>query len=314
MISIITPVYKAEPFIDRCIQSVLSQSYVDWELILVNDGSPDNSLEICRRYAEVDQRIRVFTQENQGASVARNLALDQVRGEYIAFLDSDDTLNSDTLEYVMQALEEHEACDIVQFPMRGAVGRPTEHDVAVYDTICIGVDQVVDMGKQEHLTWWITNKIFRRHIFDDVRFIPGMLYEDNLVCLEAIVRSRGCACISKGRYNYHWNPNSVTKVPTRKNYTDMTAIHGLMYLEAFRWTNSIDATSTFLRKFCGEVYSSLRRHNRLTDVAYVGAKYIRRVPWINIWKITDCSFAEKLRMALVKIFAHTLGRIPIKVN
>lgn len=312
MISIITPVYKAEAFIDRCIQSILDQSYTDWELILVNDGSPDNSLEICRRYAEVDQRIRVFTQENQGASVARNQALDQVRGEYIAFLDSDDTLDSDTLEYAMQALQEHPECDVVQFPMRGSVGRLVKPDLAVYDYICMGASQVLEMGNHMHITWWMTNKIFRKSLFDHIRFIPGTLYEDNLVNLQAIARSRGCVCISRGRYNYYWNPDSTTHAPTAKNYTDMIAIHGLMYLEAFRETKSIEASAPFLKIFSREIYSSLRKRNRLTAVAYVGAKYMRQVPWRNIFGITSYSVKERLRMAVVKIFAHTLGRIEIQ--
>ena len=90
MVSIIVPVYNAEKYIDECIQSVLCQTYAAWELLLVDDGSTDNSGNICDKYAREDIRIKVLHQKNQGVSVARNVALDWAKGDYIIFLDSDD--------------------------------------------------------------------------------------------------------------------------------------------------------------------------------------------------------------------------------
>ena len=89
-ISIIIPVYKAEKYINRCVDSILAQTFTDWELLLINDGSPDNSSSICDLYAARDSRIKVFHKENGGVSSARNLGLEKATGEWITFVDSDD--------------------------------------------------------------------------------------------------------------------------------------------------------------------------------------------------------------------------------
>ena len=104
-LSIIVPVYNAEHFLDKCIKSVQSQTLQDFELILINDGSKDNSLEICKKHSQEDSRIIVFNQENSGQSKARNVGLENANGEYVAFLDSDDWVDSDYYEKLVVACE-----------------------------------------------------------------------------------------------------------------------------------------------------------------------------------------------------------------
>ncbi len=103
MISVIIPVYNAEKTISKCIDSVLSQIYQNFEILLINDGSPDNSEEVCLRYAESDERIRYIKKENGGVSTARNLGIDEAKGEYISFLDSDDWIEPQTLKVLMDS-------------------------------------------------------------------------------------------------------------------------------------------------------------------------------------------------------------------
>lgn len=98
LVSVIVPVYNTESFLPKAIESVLMQSYTDWELILVDDGSTDGSLAICRSYAKRDARIKVLSQDNQGVSVARNRGLDHARGTYVTFMDSDDELDADAFD------------------------------------------------------------------------------------------------------------------------------------------------------------------------------------------------------------------------
>ena len=97
-ISVIVPVYNTEKYLDRCIQSILAQTYTDFELLLINDGSTDSSGAICDKYAKQDVRVRVFHKENGGASSARNMGLDNAKGEWVTFCDSDDTLKQNALE------------------------------------------------------------------------------------------------------------------------------------------------------------------------------------------------------------------------
>lgn len=114
-ISVIVPVYKAEKYLHRCVDSILAQTFTDFELILVDDGSPDYSGTICDEYAAKDERIRVFHQTNSGVSTARNKGLDAMNGEYVLFIDSDDWIDINCLEFCMNEMSRTEA-DILQFP------------------------------------------------------------------------------------------------------------------------------------------------------------------------------------------------------
>lgn len=115
MISIIIPIYKAERYLSKCVDSILAQTYADWELLLVDDGSPDNSGELCDEYAAKDKRIKVFHKENGGVSSARNLGLEMMAGEWVTFVDADDWIASDTLERCSTYFNEYE---IVRFSMK----------------------------------------------------------------------------------------------------------------------------------------------------------------------------------------------------
>ncbi len=112
MISIILPAYNCENTIEECINSVLAQTYTDWELIIINDGSIDNTKELCEHIARRDNRVLVFSTKNEGVVKARNYALKKARGEYVAFIDSDDQYSSDMLEKMMNTAMEKD-CDIV---------------------------------------------------------------------------------------------------------------------------------------------------------------------------------------------------------
>lgn len=104
MVSVIVPVYNVEKYLPSCIESVINQTYMDWELLLVDDGSTDNSGKICDEYGEKDKRIKVFHKENGGVSSARNLGLDKANGEYVAFLDADDYVDADLYENALKSI------------------------------------------------------------------------------------------------------------------------------------------------------------------------------------------------------------------
>lgn len=113
-VSIIVPVYNTAPYIDNCMQSILSQSYKNFEILVVNDGSKDNSLEICRAWELRDNRIRLFNQNNNGVSYSRNFAIDQSTGEYLVFIDSDDIISPDYVESLVELIEQNKTdCAVV---------------------------------------------------------------------------------------------------------------------------------------------------------------------------------------------------------
>ena len=132
IISIVTPVYNSEKYISRCIESILNQSLRDWELILVNDGSKDDSLEVCKGYAKQDNRIQVVSRENGGPSVARNLGISLVTSEYVTFVDSDDWIDKDYLKFLVTPFLKNTdidlvCCDYVEYSKYNPEGLKINH-------------------------------------------------------------------------------------------------------------------------------------------------------------------------------------------
>ena len=107
MISVIVPIYKVEKYLRRCVDSILNQSYTDFELLLIDDGSPDNCPQICDEYARRDDRVRVFHKPNGGLSDARNYGIDRMKGDYVSFIDSDDYVGPDYLKILMDLIKEY---------------------------------------------------------------------------------------------------------------------------------------------------------------------------------------------------------------
>lgn len=187
-LSIIVPVYKVEPYLHRCVDSILAQTFTDLEIILVNDGSPDNCGKICDKYAEQDPRVRVIHQDNNGLSAARNTGLDAAQGDYIGFVDSDDYIHPQMYETLYHCLTESQA-DI-------AVGQhlPVEEtEVPCYDKIPLNfscelltrkefIDNYYPENHQK-ITVMVWRKLFRKKIFDNIRFPVGKTNEDDAIAL-----------------------------------------------------------------------------------------------------------------------------------
>lgn len=202
MISIITPVYNAEKTLERCIGSILKQSYADWELLLVNDGSTDDSTELCRQYAQADSRIRVFEKENGGASSARNMGLDNARGEWIAFCDADDWVDENWLELFVAHLR-----DEVQMVVQGFndVGG-NWHGADTGVNFCGSVQNVILDLARTRVLGYLWTKIIRSDIVETygLRFDPRLVFrEDEDFLLRYMQHMDGeICCMKQGAYNY----------------------------------------------------------------------------------------------------------------
>lgn len=199
MISIIVPIYKAEQYIHRCVDSILAQSYADFELLLINDGSPDGCGAICDAYAAKDSRVRVFHKENGGVSSARNLGLDNAQGEWITFVDSDDWLEPEFLERLMAAPES----DLVVGGCYRTSGKNEPLSDAHYpkDSVAGFLEQNLD--KLLLLTPW--GKLYRRSFFEDnhIRFNKNIRFgEDTLVVFEYLCYCDSISTVAYCGYNY----------------------------------------------------------------------------------------------------------------
>ena len=180
MISVIVPVYNAEKYLDRCIQSILTQTYTDFELLLINDGSTDSSGAICDRYAEQDSRVRVFHKENGGVSSARNMGLDNAKGEWIAFVDSDDwVLDSYLYNLVSHSHNVDLVISYAEYLYSNGERKNEEYASRM-------VSNEIDVLFTENDLSWHTSpwaKLFNKKFCDQLRFIEGMHIGEDLVFL-----------------------------------------------------------------------------------------------------------------------------------
>lgn len=216
LISVIVPVYKVEQYLHRCVDSILAQTYTNLEIILIDDGSPDRSGEICDEYAAKDSRIRVIHQENAGVSAARNAGLDVCSGEYIAFVDSDDYILPEMYEKMLAVQLEHQVdiC-VCQWQYEYEDGRrgidPNKIDSNLY-----GKKTSIEFAEWSYRAHYeafvvcaVWNKLYKRCIFDEVRFY-GKRAEDERVHTEILSRNYSVTIISEFLYIYCRNVDSIT--------------------------------------------------------------------------------------------------------
>ncbi len=176
LLSIIVPVYKVEEFLSTCIESVLAQSLHDWELILIDDGSPDNCPAICESYAKQDSRIIVIHQENKGVSTARNRGLDIARGKYITFVDSDDYLAPNCYSRLLSALQREEAdMAICGFLYKYPNGSTMPRNASGEEELLSAHELI---SRTFDIPWSIRcvtyNKVFKAHLLKNIRFRPEL--------------------------------------------------------------------------------------------------------------------------------------------
>jgi glycosyltransferase involved in cell wall biosynthesis len=234
LISIIVPIYNCELFLDFCINSVLSQTFNNWQLLLINDGSTDNSLNICKKYAERDKRIKYFDLENQGVSNARNIGLDNAIGDFILFIDSDDWISKDTLEKVIDFQKLNQS-DIILFSYyKSSNGQLTtdnylkQNSHLLSDSNCIKHrvvgffnEKIDEPTKTDAFnTPWA--KLYKKSVIGNIRYIKrsevGM--EDVLFNIQVFNSASTFSYLDEKLYYYRLdNPNSLTKTDTKSLFS-----------------------------------------------------------------------------------------------
>lgn len=211
-VSIIVPVYNVEKYLDECVQSIQKQTYKNIEIILVDDGSPDHSPQMCDEYAQKDSRIKVIHKKNGGLSSARNAGIDAATGEYIMFIDSDDFIEPIMVEKLLELKEntntEVVACNIDKFEgstYKTIKDKNTFKDIAVFD-------------KQTYLKKLLLrtidctscNKLYQKGYIGDIRFWEGVNNEDHLFLFKLYQKCNKIAYTDKVYYHYRTTPNSIT--------------------------------------------------------------------------------------------------------
>ena len=209
-LSIIIPVYRVEATLNRCIESVVAQDFGDYELILVDDGSPDGCPQMCDEWAAKDRRIRVIHKVNGGLSDARNAGIDIAQGDYLTFIDSDDYIAEQTLAPLMQKLIEQPDIDILEYPAYVFYGSPKQHLLAFQgDTTYHDMNDYWYKGQAyQHSYAW--NKIYRAELFHNVRFPKGIIFEDMHTLPRLLKQTKTVVTTSQGCYYYCMNDAGIT--------------------------------------------------------------------------------------------------------
>lgn len=258
LISIIIPVYKAEKYLDRCLESVLRQTYPQLEILLVDDGSPDHCPEMCDQWAQKDERIKVLHKENGGMSDARNAGLMKATGEYICFLDSDDYIASDYCEYLYQHRVPYgiTICGFYMVYEKKIVTHElvnlrcsSEEAIRFY---LAAVDDKADFGAY---AW---NKLYYYTLFDSTSYPKGKVYEDTTIICQLLYQAKEICIIRQAKYYYIMRSDSTVHQSGEKGL-----YNALNFLEAAK----------VQRSFLEEHYPQKKEFRDFADRAVLYAYY-----------------------------------------
>ncbi|WP_270345036.1 glycosyltransferase family 2 protein [Lactococcus petauri] len=217
MISVIVPVYNAEQYLAECLDSILGQTYQNLEVILINDGSTDNSLKIIEKYAENDVRIKAFSIENSGPAKCRNFGLEHFSGDYLMFIDSDDYICKDLIENLFSYVKTDSEIAMCKFSKD--VHKVGAGDKSLITQTEMFVDSVKQMYSPSFASSGPVCKLYGRKIFDKLRFPTIAMYEDAAISLQALSFASKVSFIDYFGYYYRFNPESITNTKiSEKNF------------------------------------------------------------------------------------------------
>lgn len=296
-LSVVVPIYKVERDLERCIDSILKQKIKDMEIILVDDGSPDSCGEICDRYERENKNIIVIHKENGGLSDARNVGIDIARGEYIAFIDSDDTIRPNMF-WDMLGAAKHENADIVVCGIAEIEGeKVTNHRYGNR----IWNSQEANCAMLYEKKFWVAawNKIYKRTLFQDMRYPKGRIYEDLYLTPRLIDKADKIMTIEGVYYNYYIRENSIMSVSNKKLNADLIydINENIIYFKKRK--------KNYTKEQYQKIYAGLIRH------LYDCSRQVYRQCHDNDEYISD--YKELIRKELLKIIKNKYIRNQIKI-
>lgn len=226
-ISIIVPVYNAERLVGKCLDSIMKQTFVDLEIILVNDGSTDKSADVCEEYSKRDERIRVIHKENGGVSSARNIGINMSKGEYIGFIDADDWVEPEMFEKMHHLIKKYQA-DIsmtgyYKEQLDGTIlNKSPKRKVELYNS----KEAINEMLDANGFRGFLCNKLFSKKLFTNNPFSEDIHFcEDMLFCCEAMLDSKVIVYDNTPYYHYvEHNDNSTSSLFSEKKMTSLIAL------------------------------------------------------------------------------------------
>lgn len=301
-ISVIVPVYKVEPYLRQCVDSILGQTFRDFELILVDDGSPDGCPAICDEYAEKDSRVKVIHKENGGLSSARNAGLDVAKGKYIAFVDSDDWIHPEMLETMQNRMQQHHA-DVAVCGVESVYeddSRIVHHPLT--DAVLSQDDMVDGLATQAWYYIIACNKLYRKKIFDELRYPVGYIHEDAAIIHRIIGLCKCVVTVEQPFYNYRQTGNSIMRSELNIKRTDnLSALADrVQYACTKKWSRVLSITA---ERYVHTFFDYYFRFPRTEE----NEKYFRRmddslkIALPYILKSKSVSLRHKVYLAAIRV-------------
>lgn len=229
-ISVIVPVYKVEKYLKRCVDSILNQTYKNFELLLVDDGSPDSCGKICDDYSKIDDRVKVIHKKNGGLSSARNAGIKASSGDYLNFVDSDDWLELDCLEYLLKLLLKTDADFAMAENIRNndevlKTKKETVKEKVLSQKDFLSLFFKINTQKNVQYAW---AKLYKKNLFDNIKYPEGLTDEDVPATFTLILASEKIAYSNKIVYHYFINPNSITESEFSNKKFDLLKVWDLV--------------------------------------------------------------------------------------
>ncbi len=309
LVTIIIPVYKVEQYLDKCVESVVNQTYKNLEIILVDDGSPDNCPAMCDEWAKKDSRIKVIHKKNGGLSDARNAGLNEMaKNGYVIFLDSDDYLSPTTCEDLLGLVKKYEAdvaiCNFARVNEDGKIENVNNENVV---TIFEGNDRfdLLNIYPVQTIVAW--GKIYKKDIFNDIRYPVGKIYEDGYVVHQYLYEAKRVVYSSKQLWFYLQRQDSImgeNKGKYKKEDNDAF----LMRIEFFK-ANKVDeeiittAYVAYLRALLG---SLIKENVAKADRQYINNEFKEKYKEVS-WKYV--SFKKKIILFFYRYFKINLIKL-----
>lgn len=230
-ISIIIPVYNEEKYLSQCLKSIQNQSYQNFEALMIDDGSSDSSLQICKKVELEDQRFRTYSQENAGIGMARNRGLDCAKGEYICFIDADDYVNPEFLqinyENIKETQSEMSICGYCRFTEESDIVPVQENLPRVLrKTDMIAAISTTGAGNRSEPIVMACNKMIAAKVFETIRF-KNRWHEDEFIILEYIQKANRIVYTDKTLYYYRQHPSSVMGSANKKNLSHIDSLEAI---------------------------------------------------------------------------------------
>lgn len=274
-VSIVVPVHNKEKDIKKCINSLRRQSYRDIEIVIIDDGSTDNSYDICNKYAKRDCRIRAFTKENEGVEIARIYGVEKSTGTFITFVDSDDWLSKNAIEVMISSLKAYEAdVSIINFcrviGSKGIFKKKNKDDI--YSNQLITQQEFIEKHLQAFCGWDsfpinICGKLYKRELLQDIE-LSGLIYgEDLCMNLQVLPKAKGIVINSKGLYFYKWGGVTTNIKDSLFDNAISQYLFKIQYFKKFKRDDCVEMANVELCNFFITFVDNI-----ITKYSYIDAK------------------------------------------